>query len=145
MRNDTLFDRAQRIIPAGVNSPVRAFRAVGGTPRFFARAVGPHFWDADGRRYIDYMGSWGTAVVGHAHPQVVEAVREAAGRGLSYGAPTEAEIEMAELLAKLVPSMALVRLVSSGTEATMTALRLDRKSTRLNSSHSQQSRMPSSA
>ncbi|MCG6873652.1 MAG: glutamate-1-semialdehyde 2,1-aminomutase [Betaproteobacteria bacterium] len=125
-RNDTLFDRAQRIIPAGVNSPVRAFRAVGGTPRFIARAEGPHTWDADGKRYIDYMGSWGTAVVGHAHPKVVEAVREAAGRGLSYGAPTEAEIELAELLAKLVPSMALVRLVSSGTEATMTALRLAR-------------------
>jgi len=125
-RNDTLFERAQRIIPAGVNSPVRAFRAVGGTPRFFARAEGPYFWDADGKRYIDYMGSWGTAVVGHAHQKVVEAVREAAGRGLSYGAPTEAEVEMAELLGKLVPSMALVRLVSSGTEATMTALRLAR-------------------
>jgi glutamate-1-semialdehyde 2,1-aminomutase len=125
-RNDTLFDRAQQFIPAGVNSPVRAFRAVGGTPRFFARAEGPYFWDADGKRYIDYMGSWGTAVAGHAHPKVVEAVRKAAGRGLSYGAPTEAEIEMAELLCKLVPSMALVRLVSSGTEATMTALRLAR-------------------
>jgi glutamate-1-semialdehyde 2,1-aminomutase len=125
-RNDTLFERAQRVIPAGVNSPVRAFRAVGGTPRFFVRAEGPHFWDADGKRYIDYMGSWGTAVVGHAHPKVVEAVREAAGRGLSYGAPTEAEIEMGELLCKLLPSMALVRLVSSGTEATMTALRLAR-------------------
>ncbi len=125
-RNDTLYDRAQRIIPAGVNSPVRAFRAVGGTPRFFARADGPHFWDADGKRYIDYMGSWGTAVVGHAHPSVVAAVRAAAGRGLSYGAPTEAEIEMAELLGKLLPGMALVRLVSSGTEATMTAIRLAR-------------------
>jgi glutamate-1-semialdehyde 2,1-aminomutase len=125
-RNDTLFDRAQRVIPAGVNSPVRAFRAVGGTPRFFARAEGPCFWDVDGKRYIDYMGSWGTAVAGHAHPKVVEAVRDAAGRGLSYGAPTEAEIEMAELLCKLLPSMALVRLVSSGTEATMTALRLAR-------------------
>jgi glutamate-1-semialdehyde 2,1-aminomutase len=125
-RNESLFDRAQRIIPAGVNSPVRAFRAVGGTPRFIARAEGPHIWDADGKRYIDYMGSWGTAVVGHAHPKVVEAVREAAGRGLSYGAPTEAEVELAELLCKLLPSMALVRLVSSGTEATMTALRLAR-------------------
>jgi len=125
-RNDTLFERAQRVIPAGVNSPVRAFRAVGGTPRFIARAEGPFTWDADGTRYIDYMGSWGTAVVGHAHPQVVEAVRDAAGRGLSYGAPTEAEIELAELLCRLVPSMALVRLVSSGTEATMTALRLAR-------------------
>ena len=125
-RNDTLFERAQRVIPAGVNSPVRAFRAVGGTPRFIARAEGPFTWDADGTRYIDYMGSWGTAVVGHAHPKVVEAVRDAAGRGLSYGAPTEAEIELAELLCRLVPSMALVRLVSSGTEATMTALRLAR-------------------
>jgi glutamate-1-semialdehyde 2,1-aminomutase len=125
-RNDTLFDRAQRVIPAGVNSPVRAFRAVGGAPRFIARAEGPHTWDADGKRYIDYMGSWGTAVVGHARLQVVEAVQAAAVRGLSYGAPTEAEIEMAELLCKLLPSMALVRLVSSGTEATMTALRLAR-------------------
>jgi glutamate-1-semialdehyde 2,1-aminomutase len=125
-RNDSLFARAQERIPAGVNSPVRAFRAVGGTPRFFARAEGPYFFDADGRRYIDYMGSWGTAIAGHAHPEVVAAVREAAGRGLSYGAPTEAEIEMAELLCRLLPSMELVRLVSSGTEATMTALRLAR-------------------
>jgi len=125
-RNDALFARAQHRIPAGVNSPVRAFRAVGGSPRFFTRAGGPFFWDADGKRYIDYMGSWGTAIVGHAHPQVVEAVREAAGRGLSYGAPTEAEVEMAELLCRLLPSMELVRLVSSGTEATMTALRLAR-------------------
>jgi glutamate-1-semialdehyde 2,1-aminomutase len=125
-RNESLFARAQGRIPAGVNSPVRAFRAVGGTPRFFARADGPFFWDADGKRYIDYMGSWGTAIAGHAHPEVVAAVRDAAGRGLSYGAPTEAEIEMAELLCRLLPSMELVRLVSSGTEATMTALRLAR-------------------
>ncbi|MCZ7565843.1 MAG: glutamate-1-semialdehyde 2,1-aminomutase [Burkholderiales bacterium] len=125
-QNEALFERAQARIPAGVNSPVRAFRAVGGTPRFFERAEGPYFWDADGRRYIDYMGSWGTAVAGHAHPEVVAAVQAAAARGLSYGAPTEAEIELAELLCRLLPSMELVRLVSSGTEATMTALRLAR-------------------
>ena len=126
MKNEELFNRAQRVIPGGVNSPVRAFRAVGGTPPFFARALGPHLWDADGKRYIDYVGSWGPMVAGHTHPAVVEAVRQAAGRALSYGAPTEAEVEMAELLCRLVPSMDLVRLVSSGTEATMTALRLAR-------------------
>jgi glutamate-1-semialdehyde 2,1-aminomutase len=125
-RNEELFARAQKSIPAGVNSPVRAFRSVGGTPRFFARGEGAYLWDADGKRYIDYVGSWGPAVLGHAHPQTVRAVQEAATRGLSFGAPTEAEIEMAETLCGLVPSMDLVRLVSSGTEATMTALRLAR-------------------
>jgi len=125
-RNDELFARAQRTIPAGVNSPVRAFRSVGGTPRFFARGAGAHVWDADGKRYIDYVGSWGPAVVGHAHPAVVRAVQDAATRGLSFGAPTEVEIEMAETLVRRLPSMELVRLVSSGTEATMTALRLAR-------------------
>jgi glutamate-1-semialdehyde 2,1-aminomutase len=125
-RNDELFARAQRTIPAGVNSPVRAFRSVGGTPRFFTRGEGPYFWDADGRRYIDYVGSWGPAILGHAHPAVVRAVVEAAPRGLSFGAPTEVEIEMAETLVRLLPSIELVRLVSSGTEATMSALRLAR-------------------
>jgi glutamate-1-semialdehyde 2,1-aminomutase len=125
-RNDELFARAQRTIPAGVNSPVRAFRSVGGTPRFFTRGEGPYLWDADGRRYLDYVGSWGPAILGHAHPAVVRAVVEAAPRGLSFGAPTEAEIEMAETLVRLLPSIELVRLVSSGTEATMSALRLAR-------------------
>jgi glutamate-1-semialdehyde 2,1-aminomutase len=125
-RNDELFARAQRTIPAGVNSPVRAFRSVGGTPRFFARGQGPYLWDADGKRYIDYVGSWGPAILGHAHPDVVRAVQDAARSGLSFGAPTEAEIEIAETLCALLPSLELVRLVSSGTEATMSALRLAR-------------------
>jgi len=126
MKNQELFDRAQRRIPAGVNSPVRAFRAVGGTPPFFERAAGAYLWDAEGRRYIDYLGSWGPMVAGHTHPAVVEAVQDAASRALSFGAPTEAEIELAELLCRLVPSLEMVRLVSSGTEATMTAVRLAR-------------------
>jgi glutamate-1-semialdehyde 2,1-aminomutase len=126
MKNQELFDRAQRVIPAGVNSPVRAFRAVGGTPPFLERASGAHLWDAEGRRYIDYLGSWGPMVVGHTHPEVVQAVQQAASRALSFGAPTEAEIELAELLCRLVPSLEMVRLVSSGTEATMTAIRLAR-------------------
>jgi glutamate-1-semialdehyde 2,1-aminomutase len=125
-RSEELFLRAQARIPAGVNSPVRAFRAVGGTPPFFERASGAHLWDADGRRYIDYVGSWGPMVASHTHPQVVEAVQAAASRALSFGAPTEAEVEMAELLCRLVPSLEMVRLVSSGTEATMTAIRLAR-------------------
>ena len=125
-RNEALFARAQRLIPGGVNSPVRAFRAVGGVPPFFVRASGPHLWDADGRRYIDYVGSWGPMLAGHTHPAVVEAVQEAASRALSFGAPTEAEVELAEALCRLVPSLELVRLVSSGTEATMTAIRLAR-------------------
>ncbi len=125
-RNEELFARAQRSIPAGVNSPVRAYRSVGGTPRFIARGEGAYVWDADGRRYLDYVGSWGPAILGHAHPAVVAAVIEAAPRGLSFGAPTEMEIEMAETLCRLMPSIELVRLVSSGTEATMSALRLAR-------------------
>ncbi len=125
-RNDELFARAQRTIPAGVNSPVRAFRSVGGTPRFFVRGEGAYLWDADGRRYIDYVGSWGPAILGHAHPAVVRAVLDAAPKGLSFGAPTEIEIEMAETICRLLPSIELVRLVSSGTEATMSALRLAR-------------------
>jgi glutamate-1-semialdehyde 2,1-aminomutase len=125
-KNQSLFERAQARIPGGVNSPVRAFRAVGGTPVFFERASGPHLWDADGNRYIDYVGSWGPMLAGHNPPAVVEAVQAAASRALSFGAPTEAEVEMAELLCRLVPSLDLVRLVSSGTEATMTALRIAR-------------------
>src|SRR3989337_2155895 len=123
-RNDILFERAREHIPAGVNSPVRAFRAVGGTPPFFERASGAYLWDADGKRYIDYVGSWGPMVAGHTHPAVVEAVQAAASKALSFGAPTEAEIELAELICRLVPSIEMVRLVSSGTEATMSALRL---------------------
>lgn len=125
-QNETLFQRAKNIIPAGVNSPVRAFGSVGGTPRFIAKAHGAHVWDANGTQYIDYVGSWGTAIVGHAHPEVVEAVQAAALGGLSFGAPTEAEILIAEEIAKIVPSVERLRLVSSGTEATMTAIRLAR-------------------
>ena len=125
-RNEELFQRAQNTIPGGVNSPVRAFRSVGGAPRFFTRGEGAYVWDADGQRYIDYVGSWGPLILGHAEPDTVRAVQEAAAKGLSFGAPTEGEIELAELLVKLVPSMELVRLVSSGTEATMSAIRLAR-------------------
>jgi glutamate-1-semialdehyde 2,1-aminomutase len=125
-RNDELFERAQRVIPAGVNSPARAFRSVGGTPRFFTRGEGAYLWDADGKRYVDYVGSWGPAIAGHAHPAVVEAVRATALNGLSFGAPTELEVTLAETLTRRLPSLELVRLVSSGTEATMSALRLAR-------------------
>jgi glutamate-1-semialdehyde 2,1-aminomutase len=125
-RNETLFELSQQVIPGGVNSPVRAFKSVGGTPVFFQRAKGARFWDADGKAYIDYVGSWGPLVVGHSHPEVVRAVQRAAEQGLSFGAPTEAEYEMAALLSRLLPSIELVRLVSSGTEATMTAIRLAR-------------------
>ena len=125
-RNTELFNRAQQFIPGGVNSPVRAFRSVGGTPRFIQRAQGPYIWDADGVRYTDYVGSWGPAILGHAHPVVVEAVQRAAANGLSFGAPTEGEVEMAELLCSMLPGMEMVRLVSSGTEATMSAIRLAR-------------------
>ncbi len=125
-KNEQLFTRAQKTIPGGVNSPVRAFRSVGGTPRFFTHGEGPYVWDADGKRFIDYVGSWGPLVLGHAHPEVLQAVHAAVSRGLTFGAPTEAEIEMAELLAKLLPGLEMVRLVSSGTEATMSAIRLAR-------------------
>jgi len=125
-RNETLFSRAQKTIPGGVNSPVRAFRSVGGTPRFFTRGEGAYVFDADGKRYIDYVGSWGPLILGHAEPDTVRAVQDAAAKGLSFGAPTEAEIELAELLVERVPSMEMVRLVSSGTEATMSAIRLAR-------------------
>ena len=124
--NEQLFERAQRSIPGGVNSPVRAFRSVGGTPRFIARAAGPYFWDAEGARYIDYIGSWGPMILGHAHAAVMRAIQDALPRGISFGAPTEAEIQMAEALIERVPSMQQVRLVSSGTEAAMSAIRLAR-------------------
>jgi glutamate-1-semialdehyde 2,1-aminomutase len=128
-RNETLFERAKRVIPGGVNSPVRAFRAVGGTPRFVQRAQGAYFWDANDRRYIDYIGSWGPMILGHGHPTVVAAVQKAVTEGFSFGAPTEREIELAEEILKFVPSMEMVRLVSSGTEAGMSAIRLARGAT----------------
>lgn len=127
--NAALFERAQKVIPGGVNSPVRAFRAVGGTPRFIARAQGPYIFDAEGARYIDYIGSWGPMILGHGHPAVLEAVQKAALDGFSFGAPTEREIELAEAILELVPSMDQLRLVSSGTEAAMSALRLARGAT----------------
>jgi glutamate-1-semialdehyde 2,1-aminomutase len=129
-RNQTLFELSQQVIPAGVNSPVRAFRSVGGTPVFFQRAQGARAWDVDGKEYIDYVGSWGPLVVGHAHPEVVAAVQAAAANGLSFGAPTEAEYELAAVVCRALPSLELVRLVSSGTEATMSAIRLARGFTR---------------
>src|SRR5271154_3758099 len=118
-----LFERACRVIPGGVNSPVRAFRAVGGTPVFVSRAAGAYLYGADDRRYVDYVGSWGPMILGHAHPAVVDAVQKAAARGTSYGAPTELEVRFAETLRSIYPSMHMVRAVSSGTEATMSALR----------------------
>ena len=128
-RNDTLFERAKKLIPGGVNSPVRAFKAVGGTPRFVQRAQGAYFWDADGKRYIDYIGSWGPMILGHGHPAVIDAVQKAMMDGFSFGAPTEREVELAEEIVKVVPSIEMVRLVSSGTEAAMSALRLARGAT----------------
>ena len=127
--NISLFERACAVIPGGVNSPVRAFKAVGGTPRFVKRAQGAYFWDANDKRYIDYIGSWGPMILGHGHPAVVEAVQKAVLEGFSYGAPTEREIELAEAILALLPSMEMVRLVSSGTEACMSALRLARGAT----------------
>jgi glutamate-1-semialdehyde 2,1-aminomutase len=125
-RNQQLFEQSQKLIPGGVNSPVRAFRSVGGTPVFFKRGQGAYLWDEDDKQYIDYVGSWGPMILGHAHPTVIDAVKRAAEQSLSFGAPTARELEMAELLIKLVPSMEQVRLVSSGTEATMSAIRLAR-------------------
>ncbi len=125
-RNQQLFERAQKHIPGGVNSPVRAFRSVGGTPLFFQKGVGARVQDADGKWYTDYVGSWGPLILGHAHPEVIAAVQAAAADGLSFGAPTEKEVEIADLLCQLVPSLDMVRLVSSGTEATMSAIRLAR-------------------
>ncbi len=127
--NESLFERAQRVIPGGVNSPVRAFRAVGGTPRFISRAQGAWMIDAEGKRYLDYIGSWGPMILGHGHPAVLEAVQRAALDGFSFGAPTEREIELAEAIIALVPGVEQLRLVSSGTEAGMSALRLARGAT----------------
>jgi len=125
-RNDQLFEQSQKVIPGGVNSPVRAFRSVGGTPRFFAKGAGSRVWDADGKSYLDYVGSWGPLILGHADPDVVRAVADTAALGLSFGAPTEMELRMAERLVALLPSLEKLRLVSSGTEATMSAIRLAR-------------------
>ena len=127
--NEGLFDRARRVIPGGVNSPVRSFRSVGGTPYFVATAEGPYVWDADGRRYIDYVQSYGPSILGHAHPGVVDAINRAAADGTSYGAPTEAEIRLAETVVERVEGLEALRFVNSGTEATMTALRLARGAT----------------
>ena len=128
-RNIELFSRASAVIPGGVNSPVRAFKAVGGTPRFISRAQGAYMWDANGQRYTDYIGSWGPMILGHGHPAVVDAVQKALSEGLSFGAPTEREVELAEEILKHMPSMDMVRLVSSGTEAAMSAIRLARGAT----------------
>lgn len=125
-QNEVLFERAQKVIPGGVNSPVRAFRQVGGVPRFVTKANGPYFWDADNKRYIDLIMSWGPMIAGHAHPEIVEAVQKAAMSSFSFGAPTEGEIELAERICGLMPSIEQIRMVSSGTEATMSALRLAR-------------------
>lgn len=125
-RNQQLFEKSQKLIPGGVNSPVRAFRSVGGTPVFFKRGLGSKLWDEDDKQYIDYIGSWGPMILGHAHPEVIKAVQETAENSLSFGAPTARELDMAEMVTKLVPSMEQVRLVSSGTEATMSAIRLAR-------------------
>ena len=125
-RSEELFAEAQKSIPGGVNSPVRAFRGVGGTPPFIVRGQGSHIWDADGNEYIDYVGSWGPLLLGHRHPDVLEALEDAMARGTSFGAPTEREIELAEAIRDAVPSMEMVRLVNSGTEATMSAIRLAR-------------------
>ena len=127
--SEKLFERALRVMPGGVNSPVRAFRAVGGTPVFFARGAGPYVWDEDGHRYLDYVGAWGPSILGHAHPSIVEAVHRAAALGLGFGAPTRAEVELAERIVTLFPSIDQVRLVNSGTEATLVALRLARGAT----------------
>jgi len=129
-RSAELFDRAKRVLPGGVNSPVRAFRAVGGAPFFVARAQGPRLTDVDGRSYLDYVGSWGPLILGHAHPAVLEAIRTAAERGWSYGAPCEAEVDLAEAVRQRMPSVEMVRFVNSGTEATMAAVRLARAATK---------------
>ncbi|MDG4953166.1 glutamate-1-semialdehyde 2,1-aminomutase [Actinobacillus equuli] len=124
--SEQLFEKAQKVIPGGVNSPVRAFKGVGGTPVFIQKAEGAYITDSDGKQYIDYVGSWGPMVLGHNHPAIIDAVLKAVPNGLSFGAPTESEITLAELVTKLVPSIELVRMVSSGTEATMSAIRLAR-------------------
>ena len=124
--NASLFERAERVIPGGVNSPVRAFRSVGGTPYFVARGSGPYVWDVDGHQYIDYVQSWGASILGHAHPLVIEAVQRAASAGTTFGAPTEGEVRLAEEICARVEGCEMVRLVSSGTETTMSAIRLAR-------------------
>jgi glutamate-1-semialdehyde 2,1-aminomutase len=129
-KSDALFERALQLIPGGVNSPVRAFRSVGRNPLFIARAQGARLWDADGNEFIDYIGSWGPMILGHAHPRVIDAITRAAASGTSFGAPTELEVRMAELICWLVPSVEMVRMVNSGTEATMSAIRLARAFTR---------------
>jgi len=128
-RSQALFERAVAVLPGGVNSPVRAFGAVGGTPRFVERAAGQFIWDVDGRRYLDYVGSWGPLILGHAHPAVVAAIRDQATRGTTYGAPTAIEVDVAERLVAAIPSVEMVRMVNSGTEATMAALRVARAAT----------------
>src|SRR5882757_1482322 len=125
-RSEASFERAQKIIPGGVNSPVRAFRGVGGVPRFIERGEGSHIFDADGNSYVDYVGSWGPLLLGHRSQPVMDALREALERGTRFGAPTEGEVELAELISQVVPSMEMLRLVNSGTEATMSALRVAR-------------------
>ena len=124
--NEELFERAQKTIPGGVNSPVRAFRSVGGAPRFIRKAKGAYMWDAEGKQFIDYIGSWGPMILGHNHPAVIKAVEEAVEKGLSFGAVTEGETELAEEIVKIMPNIEQVRLVSSGTEAGMSAIRLAR-------------------
>jgi glutamate-1-semialdehyde 2,1-aminomutase len=128
-RSRALYERATGVLPGGVNSPVRAFKAVGGTPRFIERAAGQHLWDVDGHRYLDYLGSWGPLILGHAHPAVVAAIRDQVVRGTTYGAPTAIEVEVAERITAAMPSVEMVRMVNSGTEATMAALRLARAAT----------------
>ena len=125
-RSKTLFEEAKKYIPGGVNSPVRAFKSVGDTPRFIAKAQGSHIWDVDGNEYIDYVCSWGPMILGHAHPEVIKAIQEQAEKGTSYGAPTELEVKLAKMIVDLVPSVEKVRMVNSGTEATMSAIRLAR-------------------
>ena len=122
-RSQQLFERARLIIPGGVNSPVRAYRGVGGTPPFIVRGEGSRIFDVDGNEYIDYVGSWGPLLLGHCHPVVLDALNHAISRGTSFGAPTEREIDLAETICEMVPSIQMARLVSSGTEATMSALR----------------------
>ena len=124
--SENLFEKAQKLLPGGVNSPVRAFKSVGASPIFLKKGRGSHLWDVDGNEFIDYVGSWGPFIVGYSHPQVVEAIREEAGKAVSFGAPTAVEIELAELIIQMVPSIEMVRMVNSGTEATMSAIRLAR-------------------
>src|SRR5580692_2478013 len=129
VRSETLYERARRVIPGGVNSPVRAFRAVGGSPLFISRGSGPYIFDVDGNRYTDFVGSWGPLILGHAHPQVIDAIQQACRHGTTFGAPCQGEVELAERLVRAYPGLEQVRFVSSGTEATMSAIRLARAAT----------------